>query len=274
MNDLSVITVTHQSAAFIEEQVLSVVSGGLKISMEQIIVDNASTDGTQDLLDSLGCKIIKNDKNVGFSAANNQALAHASGRYLLFLNPDMQVKQGSLDELISWMDVHKEVGIGSCVLVDALGMPLAKNSARPLPRLFGEILWLLRFDKERADASPEMVKGAFMLVRSELVNKLGFAFDPRYFLLYEDADLCREAKRLGYKIAVHSQVCCVDFNSRSFSVKSGEWIYHHFTRSMLQYFRKWEPWYCWIWIALLIPVGRWLRGIKKVEFNFSIFTIS
>ena len=104
-----------------------------------------------------------------------------------------------------------------------------------------------------------MVKGAFMLVRREMVEKLGFAFDPRYFLLYEDTDLCREAKRLGYGIAYHREVKCVDFNSRSFATKSGEWIYKCFTEGMLTYFQKWEPWYRWIWIALLIPVGRVLR---------------
>lgn len=203
MKDLSVITVTHQSASFIEEQVFSVISGGLKVSMEQIIVDNASTDGTQDILDRLemvGCKVIKNEKNVGFSKANNQALAHARGHYLLFLNPDMRVQEGSLDELVSWMDAQSEVGICSCLLVDPLGRPVEKNSARQLPPLIREILWLLCLDREKAeigDETPEMVKGAFMLVRRELVSKLGFAFDPRYFLLFEDADLCQEAETVG-----------------------------------------------------------------------------
>jgi N-acetylglucosaminyl-diphospho-decaprenol L-rhamnosyltransferase len=273
MNDLSIITVTHQSALFIEDQVFSTISGGIKLSMEQIVVDNASSDGTLEILDRLcSVKVIKNCENVGFAAANNQAFAQAKGRYLLFLNPDMRIKEGSLDILVERMDNDLKVGIASCLLIDGFERPLVTSYPRLFPRVLKEILWLLRLDFfckkpwEQNKAEPEMVKGAFMLARRELLEKLGFAFDPRYFLLYEDTDLCREARRLGYKIGYYSDICCIDFNSRSFAVKTGKWIYQRFTESMLRYFRKWEPWYCWIWIALLIPFGYLLRfppGRKK-----------
>jgi GT2 family glycosyltransferase len=271
MIDLSVITVTHQSAQYIEEQVFSVVSGALKLSIEQIVVDNASSDGTLRIIEGLShvlAKVIQNETNVGFSAANNQGLEHAKGRYILFLNPDMRIKEGSLDSLVEWMDRHLEVGIASCQLVDVLGRPLIMSYPRKLPVLGREILWLLRLDflnsKSKVEIGSreqevEMVKGAFMLVRRKLIQKLGFAFDPRYFLLYEDTDLCREAKRLGYKIYFHPQIQCVDFNSRSFAMKKGVWIYRCFSQSMLKYFRKWEPWYRWIWLLLLIPTGYLLR---------------
>jgi GT2 family glycosyltransferase len=271
MKDLSVITVTHQSALFIEDQIFSVRSGALKISVEQIVIDNASSDGTVAVLEQLDHvlkAVIKNQENVGFAVANNQGLAHASGRYLLFLNPDMLVKEESLDFLVDWMDAHPEAGIASCMLVDILDRPLVASYPKPLPRISREILWLLRLNGWKSDQKVqnqnqayrvEMVKGAFMLVRRELVEQLGYAFDPRYFLLYEDSDLCREAARLGYKIFYHPQIRCVDLNSRSFSLKTGEWIYRCFSQSMLRYFRKWDAWYRWIWIACLIPVGRILR---------------
>jgi GT2 family glycosyltransferase len=326
MIDLSVITVTHQSAPFIEDQVFSVIKGGLKASLEQIIVDNCSTDGTVEVLEGLShllAKVVKNRGNAGFSSANNQALLSARGRYILFLNPDMCVEEGSLDHLVEWMDGHPEVGISSCLLVDGMGRPQEAGYPRPLPSLKNALLWILRLDrlytgtdskmgrcqgdalnlrqakparkqinlkslsmqaglKCRGCSTPvepifesravytglgegalvrevESVRGAFMLVRRELVEKLGFAFDPRYFLLYEDTDLCREARRLGYPIVFHADVRCVDFNSRSFATKAGPWIYRCFSEGMLCYFRKWEPWYSWIWIALLIPLGFFLR---------------
>lgn len=283
MKDLSIITVTHQSVQFIEDQVFSVLAGSLKYSIEHIIIDNASTDGTMDVLEGLShfVRVIKNTTNIGFAAANNQGLAYAQGRYFLFLNPDMRVKEGSLDHLIEWMDKHEETAISSCMLVDVLGRPLIMSVPKALPNLGREILWLLRLDflcrKSpikiiEAIQNVEGVKGAFMLVRKELIEILGFAFDPRYFLLYEDTDLCREAKRLGYKIAYHSCVQCTDLNSRSFSIKTGEWIYRYFSQSMLRYFRKWEPWYRWMWIALCIPVGYWLRfltcnKVKNIVFR-------
>jgi GT2 family glycosyltransferase len=270
MIDLSVITVTHQSAPFIEEQVFSVIAGGLKLSLEQIVVDNGSTDGTVEVLDRLShllAKVIKNRENRGFSSANNLALLSARGRYVLFLNPDMWVEEGSLDYLVGWMDAHPEVGISSCLLVDAMGRPQEMGYPRPLPSVMDAILWILRLDFLRnslreewsAAEGVENVKGAFMLVRREVVEKLGFAFDPRYFLLYEDADLCREAKRLGYPIVFHPNIRCVDFNSRSFARKAGPWIYRCFSESMVRYFRKWEPWYLWMWIAVLVPLGFFLR---------------
>lgn len=253
MRDLSIITVTHESAEFIEDQVFSVLSGAMTISFEQIVVDNASRDGTGKILEGMEfLKVVLNGENRGFAKANNQALDLAEGRYLLFLNPDMKVREGSLDRMVEWMDAHPEVGIGSCTLVDAQGNVLEKG--RDLPKVWTQVLWLLGVNVE--DKGNEMAKGAFMMVRRELVDKLGFAFDPRYFLLFEDADLCREAKRLGYRVDFHPEVRCVDLNSRSFAMKEGRWIYDCLTESMLAYFRKWEPWYKWIWIALFRNYGR------------------
>lgn len=270
MKDLSVITVTHQSALFIEDQVFSVIAGAVKASIEQIIVDNASTDGTAEWLEGIqlkGIRSIRNGANRGFAAANNQGLALAEGRYLLYLNPDMQVQEGSLDRLIEWMDQHPKAGIASCLLVNPLKEPLPSSRPRRLPRLKREMLWLLCLegwgDKREMEAEGvrevEMVNGAFMLVRREIAQQLGYAFDPRYFLLYEDADLCRTVRELGYMVVFHSDLHCVDFNSRSFATKKGEWIFECYAASMLEYFKKWEAWYRWIFIALAIPLGYILR---------------
>ena len=263
MKDLSVITVTHQSALFIEDQVFSVISGALTSTIEQIIVDNASTDGTPELLDWLvGVKVIKNRENTGFSAANNQAVKFAKGRYFLFLNPDMRVEEGSLDVLVEWMDKHPNVGICSCALVDAKGEKM--RNPWPFPRWGREVMSLLRLNQLLGEfqlKEVEVVKGAFLMMRREIVEELGFAFDPRYFLLYEDIDLCREVRRRGYQIAYLDHVKCADFNSRSFSVKPVKWRYQCYSQAMLTYFRKWTPWYQWMVIAMLIPVGRWLRRL-------------
>ncbi len=269
MSDLSVITVTHQSAPFLEELVFSVRLGAMKCSVEHVIVDNGSTDGTGEKLETeYGefVRVIRNEDNRGFSAANNQGVALATGRYLLFLNPDMRVQEGSLDRLVEWMERHPMCGIASCLLVDPLGRVLQHSLPRSFPKWWREVLWLLRLDgwgrreyQVRGEEVVEMVKGAFMLVRREVVEKLGFAFDPRYFLMFEDTDLCREVKRLGYQVVFHPDVQCIDYNSRSFATKSGKWIYRHFTRSMFVYFQKWEGWPVALLIAICIPIGALLR---------------
>src|SRR3990167_9162661 len=136
---LSVITVTHQSALFIGDQLSSVVSGALRARLEQIVVDNGSTDRTAEIAEGFGSvRVIRNAENRGFAVANNQATQIAQGQYLLFLNPDMRVKEGSLDALVDWMDGHAEVGLLGCRLEDAHGELL--SGPRRLPRLFNELL--------------------------------------------------------------------------------------------------------------------------------------
>jgi len=267
--DLSVITVTHHSKEYIEDQIFSLMMSCFKLRFEHIVVDNASTDGTPAFIEERfpnQVTLIKNDQNIGFSKANNQGLQIAKGRYLLFLNPDMCIKEGDLDSFIQWMDERPDVGLAGCKLLDPMGKECPDGLPRPFPRLGGSLLWLLRLDspknKKSSAGSPqevEAVKGAFLLVRREILEKLGWGFDPRYFLLFEDMDLCREINRLGYKNFHYPNLACVDYISRSFALKSKKWIYREFTKSMLAYFRKWHPWYQWMLIAMMIPIGFLLR---------------
>lgn len=275
--DLSVITVTHHSKDYIEDLVFSLMMSCFKVQFEHIIVDNASTDGTSELIEERFAKyvcLIKNAENIGFSKANNQGLKIAKGRYFLFLNPDMCIKKGDLDGLIHWMDENPDAGLAGCRLLDPMGRECVDGQPRPFPDFREAMLWLLRLDaicgkrRKRGEEmeSPqdvESMKGAFLLVRREVIEKLGWGFDPRYFLLYEDTDLCREVKRLGYRNVYYPHLACVDYLSRSFSIKPGQWIYKEFTKSMFKYFRKWHPWYQWIWIAVGIPFGYLLRLSAK-----------
>ncbi|HEY2810588.1 MAG TPA: glycosyltransferase family 2 protein [Rhabdochlamydiaceae bacterium] len=281
MIDLSVITVTHQSADFIEDLITSVITGAMKISTEHIVVDNGSTDGTVERIERNFLPYVtflKSATNLGFSAANNRAFALTRGRYILFLNPDMKVEDGSLDKLVEWMDARPEAGIGTCRLVDPLGQFLIHRCPCPLPTIGTNILWLLSpifcikrsktFEDCSEEKEVEAALGAFLIVRRTFLEQLGFAFDPRYFLTFEDFDLCREAKRLGYKILYFPKVRCVDYNSRSFLQKDFFWIYAQVSKGMYAYFRKWESWYTWIIIALLTPVGyfiRYLLSDKKAK---------
>jgi hypothetical protein len=277
MKDLSIITVTFQSQEYIDDLILSVITGIKGHTYEHFIVDNASTDGTPEFIEEKYAEqvtLIRLEKNFGFSYANNLALKRATGKMVLFLNPDMRLKEG-LDNLIDWFEENPQVGIAGCKLLDREKEMLKISFPKPFPSLSKEILWLLRlngffsntedFEGEK-EQFVDSIKGAFMLVKKELIQQLGWGFDPRYFLLFEDFDLCREAKRLGFQVAYTPQASCLDYNSRSFAKMPNEWIYRQCTRSLLIYFRKWHPWYEWIWIVLFIPIGYFLRipvwGIK------------
>lgn len=270
--DLSVITVTWNSKETIATQARSVLHGCKDIVYEQIIVDNASTDGTYDFLyyDFGFLKLIKNEKNFGFAAANNQGFLAAESDYILFLNPDMKCEENSLDKLVAYLEKNKEVGIVSCRLIDENGQSNLAAGPRRFPTVLNQLVIILKlhkifpfllnnylmkgfdfFQEQQVDS----VRGSFMMVKRELLEKLGHAFDPRYFIWFEDVDLCRESKRLGYKVVYNPVVGCVDYVGQSFKKRDFLWKQKQFTKSMLQYFQKWEPWYKWIWIWTLRPVG-------------------
>lgn len=269
--DLSVITVTWNSKDLIGTQIESVRAGCKDISYEEIIVDNASPDQTAAWVKKTYpfVTVIANDENKGFGAANNQGVAIATGEYLLFLNPDMRVEPGSLDIILNWMKRHPDVGIVSPKLVDEHGNLNEDATPRRFPRLWEQVALLLKiphvfpgimngymmkgFDADK-EQEVDSVRGSFMLMRREMADMLGWAWDPRYYIWYEDVDICREAKRLGYKVVHTPIITCVDYIGQSFKKRDTLWKQKQITKSMLTYYQKWEPWYKWMWIAILRPV--------------------
>jgi len=277
--DLSVITVTWNSKDRIGEQIRSVKAGCASISCEEIVIDNASTDGTVDFVKGTFPEVyvIENTENKGFGAANMQGVDIATGRYLLFLNPDMRVEPGSLDRIVAWMNDHPETGIASVKLTDVNGTLNWDAAPRRFPKLWEQLALIIklphifpamlsRYEMRDFDADKEQevdsVRGSFMLMRRDIVEKLGWAWDPRYFFWYEDVDICREVKKLGYKVMYTPVITCVDYVGQSFKKRTTLWRQKQFTKSMLVYWQKWEPWYTWMWIWLLRPVGVGLAWIS------------
>ena len=96
------------------------------------------------------------------------------------------------------------------------------------------------FDPELEQEVPS-VRGSFMMMRRDVYEKLGWAFDPRYYIWFEDVDTCREVWKLGYKVMYTPLVSCIDYIGQSFNKRDTYWKQKNFTKSMLQYFQKWEP---------------------------------
>ena len=274
--DLSIITVNTNDSDRILDQIASVKDGAKGLDYEQIITDNGSTDGSIEQIQKKfpDVKIILNNKNLGFGVANNIAAKNSTGRYLLFLNPDMRVMPGSLKKITDWMETQSKVGIAGCRLTHENGDLNIGATPRRFPTLFDQVVILLKLnhlfpsllnkylyhdiyhDKEvEKEVEVDSVRGSFMLMRRELYDKLDWAFDPRYFIWFEDVNTCREAKRLGYKVIYTPIISCVDYVGQTFknlsTVQKQKW----FTDSMLKYFKKWQPWYQWLIILILRPVG-------------------
>jgi N-acetylglucosaminyl-diphospho-decaprenol L-rhamnosyltransferase len=176
------------------------------------VVDNGSIDGSADLtMPELPLELIKAGKNLGFGKACNLAAARAEARYLLFLNPDAELHEGSLDGALSYLEAaaHARVGVAGIRLVGRSG-EVHRHCARfPTWRSFiGSSLGLTRIARpwfppvhlvefDHLSSRPvDHVMGAFYLIRRSLFRELG-GFDEDYFVYLEDLDLSRRVARAG-----------------------------------------------------------------------------
>jgi hypothetical protein len=286
--DLSIITVTLNSKNFIAEQMRSVVLACGDLVFEQIIIDNGSSDATVEIVEDVenigDVRMIANKTNSGFGIANNQGAEIAKGDFILFLNPDMKfVEKNILAKAIVWMRNNSKAGIMSCKLIDEAGNINVNEGPRRFPKVWEQMALVLKlphifpqflskYHYSDIDLNTvqevDSVRGSFMLVRREIVEKFaGKLFDSRYFIWFEEVDLCREIKKLGYKVFYNPEISCVDLVGQTFNTLDSVWKQKQFTKSMLLYFQKWEPWWKWIWIWLLRPVGIGLVWVWNLLFK-------
>ncbi|MEK7624973.1 MAG: glycosyltransferase family 2 protein [Patescibacteria group bacterium] len=256
---VSVLTVTWNSVKHIADQINSVQEAAEGVEYEQLIADNASKDGTITVVRQKFPNLffLSFGENKGFGFANNELAKNAKGKYLLLLNPDMKLERGSLARLVAWADDHPRAGVIGCTLLNSNGEFNKKTAPRRFPRLLDQLLILSKLPHvfpflvgrymmsdidHEVDQRVDAVQGSLMLVRRELYEKLGRLFDPRYFIWFEDVDLCREAAARGFEVWYTPVVRAVDLGGRSFQRRSFLWKQKNFIVSLFRYFQKWGIW--------------------------------
>lgn len=178
---------------------------------EIIVVDNASTDGSGEIIKSLPVKAIFSGENIGFSKANNLGLKQATGDAVLFLNPDTVVKEGTIMRCLDFLEQTPDAGAVGCkvVLPDRKldqackrKFPTPFNSfctifkiAKILPRLGYNLSYL----DDNGVYQVDCLVGAFMLCSGQAIKLTG-GFDEDFFMYGEDIDLCCRIKKSGLKI--------------------------------------------------------------------------
>ena len=214
--DLSIVLVTFNSADWIGRCLRSLPEALVDRTAEIIVVDNASTDGTADVVEreQPGVRLIRNDTNAGFAAAVNVGAAASTAPWVLLLNPDMEARPGSLRNLVDFAERHPGHGIygGRTLTVDG---ELEPSSCWALPTLWSTLCFTLGlstvfrgsriFDPEslggwQRDTVREvgMVTGCLLLVDRATWARLG-GLDERYFVYGEDADLSARARSHGLR---------------------------------------------------------------------------
>lgn len=227
MTDLSVIIVNWNTCAYLRDCLASVLSQSEGLSLQIVVVDNASTDGSLEMLadEFPRVQVVANQENVGFAAANNQGIDQATGRHLLLLNPDTRIVDRALVEMVRYLDDHPKVAVVGPRLVlpdgtiqgGAAGYDPSPGTVlnhvfmiqRLAPnRIRG--LWLAKQSYDATEIDVDWVAGACMMVRSDAVQQVG-PMDTSYFMYAEDIEWCHRMRKAGWKVVCLGEVCVIHY---------------------------------------------------------------
>jgi N-acetylglucosaminyl-diphospho-decaprenol L-rhamnosyltransferase len=212
--DLSIVVVTHNGRELALQTLRSARANAGPIAVEWLVADSGSGDGTPEAIeDELPDARVFRCANLGFAHANNVALRAARGRYVLLLNPDVEIEKGTFALLVSALDERTEVGAASVLQRGADGRPLPSIRRFPSPvRDLGEALLLPRvpllrhvgeldidFDRYFDERQVDWLSGAFLVARREAVEQVG-PLDERFFLYSEEIDWCYRIRRAGWDV--------------------------------------------------------------------------
>ncbi len=215
--DLSIIVINWNTRELLHDCLKSVFDfAPKKRSFEIIVVDNASTDGSSEMVRKLFPEVtlILNRKNRGFAAANNQAIAIASGSNVLLLNSDTLVHGDVLENSLAYMDAHWHVGAMGCRVLNADGS--LQHSTSQFPSLLNLAMQTLGLDRlssvaafrkyrmldwdRQSEQYVETISGCYLMVRKQCVEAVG-ALDEDFFFFGEETDWCRRIREAGWRVA-------------------------------------------------------------------------
>lgn len=211
--DVSIIIVNYNTKKIIENCIQSIYDKTTGIDFEIIVVDNASRDGSQQMMAEKfqDVKLIELNENIGFGRANNNAIEFATGRNILFLNPDTKLINNAIKVLSDYLDNSPKSGACGGNLLDENLKP-AQSFRLIYPSLFFEVNEMLMkipekllFGKSREYnysnkyKSVAYITGADLMIKKTVIDKVGF-FNPLFFMYFEETDFCNRINKLGYKI--------------------------------------------------------------------------
>ena len=286
---ISVIIVSYNTCSLLRTCLTELFVNSTEVDLEVFVVDNNSSDDSVAMVEREFPQValIANTENLGFAAANNQAWKRSSGDFILLLNPDAFVKQGAVFNAFKFMEANPECGVcgGRLVKPDGTLDPSARKFPTFITKLVTLAGWRNKFPRSRFFAGHEFgdfdhnsvievdwVPGTFTMYRRSMLEQTGL-FDERFYIYYEETDLCQTAKRHGWKVYFLPSAEIIHVGGASSKTRKE----HTFDAAALQvtrfrmrsewlYFRKngglWAVlanagvelgWHCLRWLVNLIP---------------------
>ena len=277
------IIVNWNTKDLIEQCLDSIFSTSTKISLKVIVVDNASTDNSTDMIKKRFPNVIlvENKKNVGFAKANNQAFELIKqGSYVLMLNSDTLLIKDTLQKMVDFMGENPEAG----AVAPALRFPVGKFQtgggfspslktafnyflflSTIFPGIFKGLFISQRKLKRMMDPMEvDWVGGTCMLVKKEVIDKTG-GLDESYFMYAEDMEWCERIKKFGWRIYYLPYLEIIHYHGASSNTISNRWI-----KSLIFYMKTKKGYIQSIIFRLIMALGLASRSI----FYFSAYIIT
>jgi len=231
--ELSIIIVSWNVKELLEKCLKSIYKYKTDLFLEIIVVDNASTDKTIEMIKKNfpKVKLIINDINKGFAKANNQGILASQGEFILLLNPDTEIIKNSLEKMMDFMKKHYQAGIAGCKHLNSDWT--IQPSVRRFPNFWSlffiftkmakifpqipTIYYYLAKDLNLKIAQPvDQVAGSFFLMRRKVIDEIGL-FDENFFIWFEEVDYCLRAKKAGWQIWYNPEAEIIHYGGKSFN---------------------------------------------------------
>jgi N-acetylglucosaminyl-diphospho-decaprenol L-rhamnosyltransferase len=286
--DLSIIVVNWNVRELLRRCLESIAAGGERWGLEVVVVDNASDDGSVEMVrrEFPWVRLVASPVNLGFTGGNNLGMADSRGRYLLLLNPDTEIVGDSLSRMLAYMEAHPEVGaLGPKLLYPDGSVQSSRRRFPTLKTMFLESTILQQWWPENDtlqryyildrpdDVTQEVdwLRGACLLIRRRALEEIG-PLDERFFMYFEELDWCRRCRQSGWQVVYLPAAEVIHHEGGSSSqVVAARHLY--FQRSKLYYTRKWMggqaaevlrlfllATYAWQWLE---EGGKWLIGHRR-----------
>ena len=280
--DATISIVNWNTSDELRECLHSVLSQDGSVTFEVIVVDNASTDGSPDIIRAeFGDKVIliANTNNRGFGAAHNQAIERSTGRYVFILNPDSRILHGDvLRRMVDYMDANPDIGILGPKILNPDGS--LQFSARRFPPMFagifrhtilGKLFPKNKFVREylMTDIPHDQImdvgwlSGSALMARRKTFEQIG-GFDERFFMYCEDVDWCKRAHDAGWRVVYYPEVEVSHRIGAASDKNPIEMIKQHH-RSMLLYFLKHNSRSPKVLLTPLVLIALWMRTRARAK---------
>ena len=281
---ISIVVVSYNVREFLYQCLLSVQRATTKLDTQIFVVDNASVDGSVQMVKRHYPDVIlmENKENVGFAAANNQALQLATGEFLVLLNPDTIVQEDTFKKLLSFFDNTPDAGAAGCKILNpdgsfsidsrhsipspmtAIWKMLGLNRLFPKSKIFGRynMTYLDPDETSQVDA----ISGSFMMIRRKVYHKIG-GLDNDYFMYCEDIDFCYRISQEGWNIYYVPETSIIHYKGESTKKNKIDNVIN-FNRSLYLFYKKHFQHHYLSFFRWFILLGVMLRGIIVFIRNF------